>query len=162
MDAELVTLDAQPGEFWFGGWQNIKIAVWHAQATDDAVRRLERTTAQAVLAHPEGLSTIHIVTETAGVPTAEARAAFSRILERFGDGIACVSVVIELTGFWGSALRSAITSVRMLAPNKLVFKVNSAVEAVPAWLPAAHARATQVRLNSQQLLAILQDARSRK
>ena len=160
--AELITLDAEPGEFWFGAWQNVKLAVWHARATGDAVKRLQRTTAEALAEHPEGISTVHIVAETAGIPSAEARAAFSRILERYGQGIHCVGVVIELTGFWGSALRSAITSIRMLSPNKFVLRVHSAVEAVPAWLPAPHARATGVRMNAGQLLEVLREARDMK
>jgi hypothetical protein len=152
---EPIVLDTEPGAFIFGSWKNVFIGVWESQATMPAVDRMIRATNVLNDLHPEGRSTIHIVTDGAGLPTSEVRAHFVNVLKKNADTLACVAVVVGGTGFWTSALRSFVTGLRWLAPRSFDFRMCTTIEEVAKWLPPRHAKRTGVQLDSRRLVQVI-------
>jgi hypothetical protein len=150
-----VVLDTEPGAFIFGSWRNVFVGVWESQATMPAVERMVRATNMLNDLHPAGRSTIHIVSNGAGLPTTDVRAHFVDALKKNAGQLACVAVVVGGTGFWTSALRSFVTGLRWLAPRSFDFRLNATVEEVTRWLPAEHAKRTGVVLEPRRLAQVV-------
>ena len=157
---ELVALDFTPGVFWFGAWRNLTIGVWSGDASVDVIRRIDATNPERTQAHPEGISTVHIVTPTANPPDAATRAALNDMHARWGHTVGCAVVVIEHGGLAGAAVRGAVTGMAMLAPKRYRLKVFDTIAPVTSWLVEQHARSTGVQLNPQDVIAVLRRARA--
>jgi predicted nucleic acid-binding Zn ribbon protein len=115
--SELALLAREPGAYGFYRWRNIAINAWASQPTGAAVQVLARLTEKSLTECPEGIASIHWIESGAGLPTAEARLSLGEIAKRYGQHLICVSVVLHGSGFWASALRSALTGVVLLAPR---------------------------------------------
>ncbi|HET6338918.1 MAG TPA: hypothetical protein VFG30_37120 [Polyangiales bacterium] len=157
---ELVVMDSEPGAFWFGAWRNINLLVWLQGATLDAVSRLDRTNLERTQAHPEKLTTVHIVTAIAGPPDPDARDAFNTMHLQWGHTVGCAAVVIERSGFVGVAVRSVITGMVLLAPKHYRVKVFDSIEPAAPWLVEQHARSTSVQTTETELRSVLRAARA--
>lgn len=157
---DIVTMDAEPGAFWFGAYRNFNLLVWHRGTDLAAVERLERTNPERVAAHPERITTVHIVTAHASSPpTPEARDALNVMHARYAHTVGCAAVVIERGGFTGVAVRSAVTGLIMLAPKHYRIKVFDHVDEAAPWLVENHARSTGVEVTLPDLMAVLHAAR---
>jgi hypothetical protein len=157
---DIVTMDMEPGYFWFGAYRNFNLLVWRRGVELDAVERLERTNPERVKAHPERISTVHIVAEgSGGGPTPEARDALNTMHARYGHTVGCAAVVIERGGLMGLAVRSAVTGMLMLAPKHYRVKVFDHVDEAAPWLTEHHARSTGVEVALPDLLSVLHVAR---
>jgi hypothetical protein len=151
-------LDSEPGAFLFGVWKNILVAVWRSQATGPAVERLAKATDAVAARRPGPRSNVHLIASGAGLPTAEARAAFVTLMKRNAESLACVAIVIDGTGFWSGALRAALSGIHVLSPRSFDFRLLGATEDVVRWLPAAHERKTGVPVDAQLLRVVLEAA----
>jgi hypothetical protein len=139
-------------------WQNLVIIVWRAAGTGPAVEQLARITSQMRVTHPEKVSHIHIVKNRAGMPDSAARATLVKIMHDHAAGIANCAVVVGGIGFWASTMRSAITSMRLLAPRSFEMRLHAASTEILTWLPAAHEQRTGIPLPHAVLSALLQQA----
>ncbi len=155
---QLVCLDSEPGKFAFFGWQNVLVSVWLAAGTGAAVERLGNATRPYEKFHPRGVSNIHLVKGGAGMPTAEARAGFVGLMERYSAWFACIAVSLLGRGFWASALQGAVTGMRMLAPRSFEMRIHDDIEGVLEWLPDEHLRRTGVFLDKDELYAVMNQA----
>jgi hypothetical protein len=153
-------LDAEPGAFWFGTFHNLNILVWLRAATKEAIERLDRTNPARTRAHPERISTIHIITERASPAGGEARAALEKMNARWGHTVGCAAVVIELSGFAGVMMRTAVTGVTMIAPKNYRIRVFDGIDSAAPWLSKEHARSTQVAFAAPAVLSALRAARN--
>jgi hypothetical protein len=152
---QLILVDSEPGAFAFYTWQNIIFSFWPCQATGAAVIRHKKIFDALVEAHPEGISTIHIISDSASIPTSEARSLFVEIMKQHSKKIACVAIVLLGGGFWASALRAAVTGMRMLAPNTFPLHMYDNIEELKNWLPDEHLKRTNVPLDSSKLVSLL-------
>jgi hypothetical protein len=148
-------LDFDPGHFGFYVWQNIMIVRWSRSGTGPAVERLTHVREKLETEHPEGLSVVHLIVDNAGLPTAEARAGVKELLARYRNQRVCLAVVVLGAGFWASAMRAAITGVRMLIPGELAMSIFAELEDVAKWLPPRHQRGTGTSIAPDQLLGVL-------
>jgi len=161
-DSGFTLLDEVPGIVSFGAHENINIFVWTGAATEAITDRMARIVARQVAAESRGLSTIHVMTMLARPPTPEARAGFAAVAKRWQDTIVSVSLVFEREGFWGSAMRSAITGVMLLLPKgRYPLKVHRSIHEAAAWLPEQHAARSGVKIASSTLLAVITGLRTR-
>ncbi len=151
----LTVLDAEPGHFLFAAWKNVSIFIWRAQATGMAVLRLARATDPVYAAHPEGVSNIHVVPAGTDLPTAEAQREMLALMKSRADRRACMVVVLGGSGFWASALRSFITSVRFVSPRSHALTILGSLEQAAFWLPRPHFERSGVWLERAELLAAL-------
>ena len=146
-----VVLDAEPGEFAVGAWKNVLIVVWRTQATAPLVERLDRAIASLASRQPGLRSNVHVIAEGAALPTPEARAGFVALMKRNADQLACISIVVDGRGFWSSALRAALTGIRLVTPRSFHYRLVASVEETLRSLPLEHEERTGVRLDANQL-----------
>lgn len=160
-NSDFVLVDEEPGTFVFVTYANVNIYVWVDSATGPIADRLEQHVARQVPQSPNGLSTVHVMTDTAGPPTPDARRGFAETALRWEKSIRCVSLVIERQGFWGSALRSAVTGIQMLLKRvDYPVEVHASIGETAAWLPSRHHARSGIKLDPAGLLKALQSARA--
>ena len=158
LSVPLRLLDSEAGHFSFFVWQNVTIVAWASAATGSVVQRIDAASAPLLKEHREGISTIHLVKEGAGMPTAEAREGFLQSMKVNAKSLQCVSVVMLGGGFWASTLQSIVTGMRMLAPNSFVLRVDNGFDSCVHWLPPEHLRRTGVALRPDELKAAMTEA----
>ena len=157
----LKLLDSEAGHFSFFAWQNVTLVAWAQQATGSAVNRIDAASLPLLKDHPEGISTIHLVKNGAGMPTAEAREGFVQSMKANAKSLQCVSVVLLGGGFWASTVQSIVTGMRMLAPNTFLMRIDSSYDSAVHWLPSEHLRRTGVALRPNELKTAMTQAFSR-
>jgi hypothetical protein len=153
-------LDSEPHAFLFGSWKNVLIAVWKGQATAPRVERFRRAIEVMTERTPGYRSNVHVILDGAALPTAEARASLVALMKRNRETLAAVVIVVSGSGFWSSALRSAMTGLRVLAPTSYDFHVAATIDNVVNWLPAVHELSTGVKLDPEELGDVLRSALS--
>jgi hypothetical protein len=153
-------VDEEPGVYVFATHANVNILAWAGGATGAITARYADIVARQVPASPRGLSTVHVMTPLSVPPTPEARRTFADVAKRWESSIMCASLVIEREGFWGSAMRSAITGIQLLlAPGDYPIKVHANVAECAAWLPRNHFARCGVRIDPAAFLEAMEAAR---
>jgi hypothetical protein len=156
MGESLEFLDHEPGTCRIAALRNLMIVYWTSRATESAVNRLAAVTERVLERYPAGLSAVHVIASTAGLPTPEARAGFIKIMREKAAQLACVAVVVGGTGFWASAMRSFVTGLRFMSPRSFDLRLHGAPSEVMMWLPKQHTKLTGVTLDARQLERILE------
>jgi hypothetical protein len=159
-EVSLPVLGRGPG-YLFVAHQNVLIAAWTAQGTRPLIDALGRALAAFVAQHPEGISNVHLIAAGLPLANAEARAALSALMTKHDRHLACGGTVLDGTGFWASATRSAIMSLQLLTPSSLAMRTCASDAELAAWMIKPHAQRTGVTLEQQALERAMADARSR-
>jgi hypothetical protein len=159
---QLTIVDAQPDLFTFCSWGDVNIHVWWAPVVEPMVQRLGSFSSATMRAQPGGMSFVHLVTQTAGLPDAEARAALLVLAKRFENAVGPTAVVIGGEGFFAGALRAAVTGLWLAAPKTMPMRMCGNAEEVAAWLPARHLESTGVQLDAKALESALREAGRRE
>jgi hypothetical protein len=155
---ELVISVHEPGRYVLGSWRNVLLFYWQVAGTPHAVALLEQAIIELHGEHSAGLSMVHLIKEGAGLPDPEVRKALLTSLGRHAEAIGCISVVMMGAGFWASALQSAITGLRMLAPPRSsLLRFSREPADLKAWLPHEHLVRTGQRLDDVRLLAVINE-----
>ena len=155
-------VDEEPGVYVFAAHANVNILAWVGAATGAITARYAEIVARQVPASPRGLSTVHLMTPYSMPPTSEARRVFAQVAKDWESSVMCCSLVIEREGFWGSAMRSAITGIQLLfAPGGYPIKVHANIAECAAWLPRNHYARCGVKLEVSAFLAALDATRNR-
>lgn len=145
-----------PGVVMIGGWKNLRIVSWVAQAIGPAVDVLALSMDRSQ-EYPQ-YSWVHLIRDKLALPDADARAGFVHMMTERSGELACVAVVVGGAGFWASAMRNAVIGLRIFASNKFELRLHGTNEDVVKWLPAAHQKRTQVELPSATLRQLLMQA----
>jgi len=153
----LTLLDSEPGAFALFAFDDVTIACWPKHATGETVGRVAMATASFVGAGRR-FSNVHLVKHGAALPTAEARAGFVGMMDRYAGDLACVAVALLGSGFWASALQSAITGMRMVSPRTFSMRIVNSMDAIAEWLPPAHLEKTGTALHAVELRRAMLDA----
>jgi hypothetical protein len=154
---KLVVHDSEPGGFLFASYHNVVVAIWTGSATLSAVERLTKAAAPVRASTGRG-SSVHLIFDSAGLPTEEARAGFVKLSEKSAESIACLGIVVAGTGFWASALRSAMTGIHQQRTGSFDYRLLGSIDELVEWLPAAHDRGTGVALEPKSLRAAIEAA----
>jgi hypothetical protein len=152
---ELRVLDHQPGEFVFSVWGNVLFFFWVAPATPKSIGRLAECTEPLYEQNPGGVSNVHVVDSSTGLPSPEVRELLIGLMRRRASRRACLAVVPIGAGFWASTLRSFATGIRLLAPRSFEMGIHTSLEEVADWLPGPHFERTGTRLDRNRLLDAL-------
>jgi hypothetical protein len=137
----------QGAGYLFVAHHNVLIASWTAQGTGPLIATLAQVLASFVAAHPEGISSVHLV--AAGLPLAnlEAREGLKEIMMKYAGNLACAGTVLAGTGFWASATRGMLVGLQLLAPSSHALRTCATVPELVAWLPKPHAERTGITLD---------------
>lgn len=154
--APLERIAEYPGVVTISGWQNLRIVSWVAQATGPAVDEVALAMDRS-REYPQ-YSWVHLIRDGLGLPDADARAGFVRMMTERSNELACVAVVVGGTGFWASAMRNAVIGLRVFAPRKFELRLHGTTDEVVKWLPGAHQRTTKVELPANLLREWLKQA----
>lgn len=156
----VVTLRVEPRIYYYSSWQNLTLAVWVGQATGPSVRSLGEISREMVRRHPEGHSSVVFILDKIPAPTPEAREVLDKVFHSRND-LACVSVVIEGSGFWASGMRSLMGNSHRASAGatSTVLRLNTAINEVIEWLPAEHLRRTGVELDPAEFSRVLWQVR---
>jgi hypothetical protein len=156
MPETLEFLDGEPGTCRIAVLRNVMIVHWTSRATGTAAAKVAAAFEHVLERYPTGSSAVHIISDKAGVPTPEGRAALMQIMTERATKIACVAVVVGGTGFWASAMRSFITGMRFMTPRNFEFRFHGTAAEALAWLPAQSAKVTGVAVDEKALARALE------
>lgn len=157
---DLAVVDQYPGVFRAGVLGRVAIVAWIGRLETDSAEQYARFYHDFIARLGGGrASFVHLCTEGVALPSSGARATLAKLSEN-SDPLACVSVVIEGSGFWASAVRGFLTGMRLLGAGTLRIHEHSTVADVVAWLPAEHEKITGERLEPEQLAQYLAIAKS--
>lgn len=152
---ELVLLRIEPQVFCYFALRNVTLAVWVGQATLPSLHVMGTVSREMVREHPEGHSSIVFILDKIPAPSEEASELISRAFNT-RSGLVCVAVVVEGTGFWGSAMRSMMGNARRAeGESRAMLRLHTSIDEVVAWLPDEHLRRTKVQLDAEQLRSSL-------
>jgi hypothetical protein len=147
--------------FTLASWENITVCVWMTQATVPLCDKLDELSAPFVKAHPEGISSIHVIGNGALLPGAAARRRLEEITERYALDLACVGTVLEGAGFWMSAFLSFLTGIHRLSAHPFESYTCTSIRAIAAWMPSYHAKRTGKNISDKELEQVLRLLRMR-
>jgi hypothetical protein len=157
---DLVTLRIEPRIYHYSAWQNLTLAVWVGQATGPSVRNLGEISREMIRRHPEGHSSVVFILDKIPAPTPEAREVLDKVFHARND-LACVSVVIEGSGFWASGMRSLMGNTHRAAAGatSTMLRLNTEIDEVVEWMPVEHLRRTGVELDPIEFRRVLRQVR---
>lgn len=151
-------IEVEPETCCAGAWANISLTRWVGRGTAAAVDKVSRVGDEVRTQYPSGVSAIHLIAETAGMPTPEAREGLVKLMNRKTDRLGCVGVVVGGSGFWASAIRSLITGMRAVSSRAYELKLAGSIEEIVAWFPDQHAKRTGISIDPDQLAKALRTA----
>ena len=133
----------------------VMLVVWRKRATVDSVPKLDEG-CRSLVARNGQFSTIHVVRGNVSLPDQETRAALQAFSERWADNVIASCVVLLGNGFWASAMRALVMTLRwgraMQASGQahkvhLVTDVSEAAE----WLARRHSQQSAFRIEPHEL-----------
>jgi|CZKU01.1.fsa_nt_gi hypothetical protein len=140
-------------------WKNVAIHVWTAEATRALVDTLDQHSAPFTRAHPERVSSIHIIGKNAPLPSADVREQLQQLTKRYASHIAALCHVVEGSGFWASALHGFLTGLHWLIRGSFQLKTCADIESAARWVPSHHLRETHVAIGINELEEVLRHVR---
>jgi predicted nucleic acid-binding Zn ribbon protein len=150
-------LATQAGVYGFYRWQNVAINVWSGQPTAEAVQVMTELTERSLSECPRGIASIHWLDPGVGLPTPEARVRLGELARRYPKHVSCVGVLLQGSGFWASATRSALTGVMLLAPRTFALRFFGEVGELSAYIVQEQALRGD-RIDAESLMAAIDDA----
>jgi hypothetical protein len=151
---DLPKITYQNDECILASWQNIALCVWTNRAEVATVAELDKLVASLV-AREAKVSAVHLAVRNSPLPTAETRAALQTFAERYSKHMAFSAILLDVHGFWASAIRGFVTGLRALVGFDMQVKIFSTVDELVAWMAPAHSSQTHVRVDSEELLRAL-------
>jgi hypothetical protein len=154
----LVTTANEAGHYVGGRLRNVVAFYWLSSGTLPGVEALNQVCEDVSAARTRPFSAIHIVRADVGLPDTSVRKALGALMKRYVDVVCCVAVVTPGAGFWVSALQSAITGIRMLAPvggSMLRFVPNPAD--LRGWFVDEHMARTGESLDEARVIEALSE-----
>lgn len=155
---DLALLAVERGVFAFYRWDDIAINVWASQPTGEAVEVLAQLTERSVSECPNGLASIHWLDQGVALPTAEARHGLGEIAKRYERHLICVGVLLQGSGFWASATRSALTGIMLLAPRTFSLRFYGEASELSAFIVRERARRARAAVEPERLTRVVGEA----
>jgi len=136
-------LGHQAGHYAVAAWNDVGMVYWLHAATGPAAGHVHQLLAPVVETNPSGVSFIHVVKNGAGLPDARARQALTTMMTQFAGATVLVGVVLMGAGFWASAIQSALTGMRLMAPpRKWGMRFASRPADLSNWVSETHLKRT--------------------
>jgi hypothetical protein len=141
-------------------WKNVDVLIWENSPTVTLLASTGPLLEERVRESAGPVSVVHVVQSGLQLPDEATRSAIKEFSEKYNAAIANLVLVLELTGFQGSAIRGAFTGMLLLTRKRASTHVAKTLEEAASWLPEPHARATGVQIDRLELLSVLERARA--
>jgi hypothetical protein len=128
---------------------------WSGDADRSSMKFLDQLLEKLTAGHKKPASAVHVVHERVSLPDAAVRSDLMELMQRYAPTTGCFGIVLLGAGFWASAMRSALTGVRMLTPGAPPMKFAQSVDEVLPWFCVTHQERTDQALDAAQLSAAL-------
>jgi hypothetical protein len=115
-------------------WHNVCFLIWRDKPTLDAVEEVGRHYRALATAHPKGFVVLVIIEATTPLPDEPVRRAITRHVDEIGQKMRAIASVHEATGFFGAAVRSILTAMKMVAREKVPTQMAGSLEDAAVWL----------------------------
>ena len=149
-----------PGRYVAATTRDIVAFHWVGDAERSAIQLLEQLLDRQTASRTKPASALHIVHPRVGLPNAEVRGALISLLEAYARTMGCVGVALLGTGFWASAMRSALTGIRMIVPmGALPMRFAQDVDELLPWFCATHQERSGHALHPASIQAVLHELR---
>lgn len=146
----------QDDEHLIATFQNVIVTVWGTRSTVATIEHLDSAAHQLWARHPTGISSLHLILHSEGMPDGAARAALNKLTDVHAPHLACVATLVQGSGFWASAMRGLLTSLHFLVRRPFKARICASLEEMASWLVEPHARMTGVTLERDAVCSILQ------
>lgn len=150
------------GRYVAATMRNLLIFYWASDGTIDGTQLLASVVDKQTANRTRRASAIHVIHQRVGLPDGAVRAALQSNMARYAEVTACLGIIMLGAGFWASALQSALTGIRMVAPTgSSVMRFGQTPESVVPWFAREHAERTGALVGASSLLtaiALLQRA----
>jgi hypothetical protein len=157
---DLVLLAAHvPGRYVAATVRDVVAFYWVGDAERNAMQFLAQLLDKQTAGRTKQASALHVVHERVALPDADVRGELMAMLQDYTGVTGCVGVVLLGTGFWASAMRSALTGVRMIATGAPPMKFAQSVEEIMPWFCTTHEERTGSTLQPSQLTSALHHLR---
>jgi hypothetical protein len=154
----LVKVAHDPGHYIGGRTRNVVLFYWLRSGTPQGVDALNQLCEQVSQGRKLPFSAIHVVRADIGLPDAPVRQALASSMKKFADVTCCLAVVTLGAGFWVSALQSAVTGIRMLAPiGASMLRFVPKADDLQGWFVDEHVARTGVSLDDGRLLEAVRE-----
>lgn len=142
------------GRYAAGTSRGLIVFSWADDAAVETVQLLEQLCEKQSEGRTRCVSALHVIHPDVGLPSSDVRVALVAAMKRYADVLGCMGIVLLGAGFWASAMQSALTGIRMLAPvgSSQMRIASSPAEIIP-WLVAGHEKHVGERLSEAVLLA---------
>jgi hypothetical protein len=132
---------------------------WVGDADRSAMQFLGQLLDKQTAGRTRHASAVHVVHERVALPDADVRGELMAMLQDYSSITGCVGVVLLGTGFWASAMRSALTGVRMVAMGAPPMKFAQSVEEIVPWFCATHEERTGSAIHPSRITSALHHLR---
>ncbi len=118
--------------FAIGSWRNIHLVVTRGELRAVDLRYSRQVHANLRARYPDGSGTLSVI-ELAKSPSSSVRAEAVRSFREEGPLIRCCALVLEDTGFRGTAVRSALSTIFMVARHPCPCCIFKNIEDAVLW-----------------------------
>lgn len=149
-----------PGRYVAATVREIVTFYWAGDAERSSMQFLAQVLDKLTANGTKHASALHVVHERVALPNAEVRGELISMLQDYARITGCVGVVLLGSGFWASAMRSALTGIRMIMPmGAPPLKFAQSVDEILPWFCATHEERTGLAPNPAQLGGALKHLR---
>jgi len=149
----------EPGRYLFASWQNFTFLVWLSSADEPDMKAMSRFTDEHLQRY-EKYSSVHIIEEDAGVPTAAGRAELQAIGRRNGPRVVSVGALLPSSSLFASLLTAFLRGLRMLLRGNVDICVEQDVLRLVSWMAPRHAQRSGTRVAGADLLQAIAEVRA--
>ena len=139
-------------------WKNLALTVWTERPDGETAKASVSFAETLMPAYPK-FSVVHIVEETAGLPTSEGRDELVSGARKNMSNVACVGLLLPELNVVATMLRVFMRGVRTLLRGELKTVVEQDVEALARQVVVLHERYAGVRIAPSDLVAAIGEAR---
>lgn len=146
------------GHYAVGHWRNVAIISWQARADARTAREVVEFV-DLLLLRPSMFSVIHVVEESAGLPTPEGRDALIAPARANRERVACVGVLLPEAQIIATMMTVFVRAARTVLRGAVEIVVEQRVQSLVSEVLKTHERRAGERLDAAGLLAAVDEVR---
>jgi len=150
--------EAKKGEYAVAQWKNILFLVWCTRAERDNVRSA-RTFTEPLRREYARFSVVHVLEDTAGLPSADGRDELVAVIRENAERFACVGALLSESVVMASLLRAFVRGVRTLTRGELEVMIEHDFKVFANAFAPLHSKRSGVRVTATDLIQAIAEAR---